>query len=182
MVILFATVMTGLAWSSSGRSRPELGIEADEVPDAGIIVRSEVLHLWLPETLGKVTSPKCQAQIIRDHEDLRRVLEHRHQENPKYAVTVRGHQVNGGYGDITFVRHPYEDPRCFQEFLDLLAGVGGRRDCDTAADFPGTSVHIIPEELLNREPSEILAELQRILDDEGRASRAQIQGFDSSRP
>ncbi|SIN72759.1 hypothetical protein SAMN05444166_0471 [Singulisphaera sp. GP187] len=140
-----ATAMTGLAGVNLNGIRPAQGNDNDEVAGAGIIVRSEVLHLWLPETFRELAySP---AQTVRDHQELRQFLEQRHLETLRYSVTTRGHQVDGGYSDIRYTRQPYEDAHQFQEFLDILAGVGGIPDHDLAAAFPGASVHFIAEAL-----------------------------------
>ncbi|WP_237722670.1 hypothetical protein [Singulisphaera acidiphila] len=160
MLILLASVMMGLIWLDSYLTRPDQGVIGDDYPGAGIVVRSKQLHFWLPETVRELASPLSQVQTLRDHKDLRRFLESRHQESLRYAVTTRAYQANGGHSDITFIRRPYEDPHYFQEFLDILAGSGGKLDGNTVADFLGASVHIISKERLNRSLSEMITERQ----------------------
>lgn len=160
MLLLFASVMMGLVWLDSYLARPDQGVVGDDYPGAGIVVRSKQLHLWLPETVRELASPQSQVQTIRDHKDLRRFLESRHQESLRYAVTTRAYQANGGHSDITFIRRPYEDPHYFQEFLEILGDSGGKQDDNMVAGFLGASVHMIPKERLNRSPSEMITEQQ----------------------
>lgn len=151
-----------IAWLSIGSTRSAPKPDTDVASGgAGIIVRSEVTHLWLPETLRALASLQSSSSPVRNHEDLRQFLEQRQRLTLQYAMTVRGHQVNGRHSDITFIRRPYEDPRCFQELLDILAIADGKPGRVTALDFTVASVHVIADERLSREPSEIIAELER---------------------
>jgi hypothetical protein len=143
MAILLVTAVAALTTANSHLPRPDQDDEAEELPGAGIIVRSEVVHLQIPETLWELACLQSQAQVVSDHNDLRLFLEQRHQTDLWYAVTTRGHQVNGGHSDITFVRHPYDDPLHFQEVLDILARAIGRTDGDTTSEYFGASVSII---------------------------------------
>lgn len=161
--VLLAAVMAGSAWLSCGSARAGQGFDRDDPPGAGTIVRSETLHLWLPETLAELRCPR--SQLPRDHRGLRRFLERRGRKELHYAVTVRGHQADGGNSDITFIRRPYEDPAHLREFLDILADFGGKPDRDTPAEFRGTPVSIIPEGRL-RTSAEVRAELRRVREEE----------------
>jgi len=114
--------------------------ETEEVPGAGIIVRSEVIQLRIPAVFRELARIQFQDQILRGHNDLRSFLERRRLQDLCYSLTTRGHQVNGGHSDITFVRHPYAEPHHFQEVLDILARTIGRTDRDTTADFSTASV------------------------------------------
>jgi hypothetical protein len=125
------------------------GLADDDGADAGIVIRTEVLHLWLPQTLLE------QAK----HRPLQQFLERQGQDNLWYALTVRGHQHNGGFADITIVRRPCNDPARLSELLDILATAGGNPPSDPKLDFSHASVHIIAEEMAHREPREVIAEL-----------------------
>ncbi|SIO40524.1 hypothetical protein SAMN05444166_4432 [Singulisphaera sp. GP187] len=161
VAILLVLVSAGLVWVSLHPAPPTQGDEYDEVPaNSGTIVRSEVIHLWLPESIRELASP--QSSVVRDPSDLRRYLERRNLQDLRYAVTIRGHQPNGDYYDIHFIRHPCESPVHFQELLNILADVSRAPGHEKAANFPGASTHDISEAVLSREPSEIIAELDRI--------------------
>lgn len=161
VVILVAAAMLAVAWFQCDRLQPPRKLNPDEIPGSGSVVQTEVVHVWMPEALRQLAGPPTEGRDARDHVDIRRLLEQRHQEHLRYAVTLRGHQVNGRHSDVTFVRRPYEDARILPEFLDTLKFVSGARNRDTGTDFSGASVHIVSEELLLREPAEIAAELQR---------------------
>jgi hypothetical protein len=145
MTILLVTAVAALTTANSQLPQPDQDDEAEALPGAGIIVRSEVVHLQIPETLWELACLQSQAQIVSDHSDLRLFLEQRHQTDLWYAVTTRGHQVNGGHSDITFVRHPYEDPHHFQEVLGILATAIGRTRGDPISEFFAASVSIISD-------------------------------------
>lgn len=159
LVLFLAALGVGLAWIDPDWNPPAPQIESAEAPDAGIIVRSEATHLWLPEALGELAIPGPWS-----HTDLRRFLELRHLEKLRYAITLRGHQVNGEYSDITFIRHPCDDPQRFQELLDILADTGVKPDRDASAGPTKTVVHIVSEQLLSREPSALIDELRRLME------------------
>jgi hypothetical protein len=143
MAILLVAAVAALTTTNSRLPRPDQDDEAEEIPGSGIIVRSEVVHLQIPETFRDLAYLQSQAQVLSNHNDLRLFLEQRHQTDLWYAVTTRGHQVNGGHSDITFVRHPYDDPHHFQEVLDILARAIGRTDDVTSSEFFAASVSII---------------------------------------
>ncbi|WP_406695404.1 hypothetical protein V5E97_30715 [Singulisphaera sp. Ch08] len=163
--ILLAAALAMIAWANVPPSGPAQGDECNEnASDSGIIVRSEVIHLWLPESLRELASPQSQVPITTNHNDLRRYLEHQNRQDPRYAVTIRGHQADGDHADVHFIRHPSENPDHFLELLNILADVRGTPGHESATNFPGASTHFISDELLNRGPSEILAEIQRSAD------------------
>jgi hypothetical protein len=128
---------------------PRQAAENVSPPGSGAIVGAEVLHLWIPEALIDLAA----------HEDLQILLEQKGQEDLWYAITVRGHQANGDPADITFIRHPYSDPANLQEFLVVLATTKGKPPADSIVDFSTAEIHVLPRELLNRDPRETLKEL-----------------------
>jgi hypothetical protein len=160
-MIVFAAGVMGLAWLSCHVTRRDQGLEPDNSPGAGIAVRSEPIHLWLPRTLTELAQRQSQSRVVRTHEELRRFLELEGREDLWYALTARGHQVNGQFVDITVIRRPYDDAPHFPELLAILATVAGDPPRHPDADFSRASVHIIAEELLNSEPREVMAELLR---------------------
>jgi hypothetical protein len=90
---------------------------------------------------------------------LQAILERRGQTDLWYALTTRGRQVNGAIADITVIRHPHRDSEHFQEFLEVLATAAGDPPHDPTLDYSGAEVHILPRELSDREPREVVEEL-----------------------
>jgi hypothetical protein len=159
MTILVATAAVGLTRFGTHVSRQAQKAEPVEAGGAGIIIRSEAVCLWLPLALSDLAKRRSQSREIRTHEDLRRFLKLQRQEHLWYALTTRGHQVNGDFIDLTIVRRPFEDPVHFPELLDILATVAGSRPCDQAGDMSNAKVYVIPDEMVKREPRQAMAEL-----------------------
>jgi hypothetical protein len=159
MGIGIVAAMIVLTHLGSHASRPDRGPEADNQPDGGIVVRSELRQIWLPVTLTELAEQQSRAPVVRDHAGLKRLLEVRDQRDLWYALTARAHQVNGGFADITVIRRPYHDPEYFPELLAVLATAAGDPPRDSDTDFSTASIHIIAEELARREPRGAIVEL-----------------------
>jgi hypothetical protein len=132
--------------------------ELENHPGSGIIVRSEVLRLWLPQTLIELAKRQTQPSRIRTHEELLRTLECLRQRDVWYALTARAHKVNGELVDLTTIRWPYRDSRYFPELLDVLALATGEPPSDPTPGFWNVSVSVLPDDSLTREPREVMRE------------------------
>jgi hypothetical protein len=161
MLIIFVDGVIGLLGVSVHVTQQDRELEPANRPGAGIIVRSEPIHLWLPQVLAELAQRQCQSTVVRSHEDLQRVLDIEDRKGLWYALTTRGHRVNGDFVDITVIRRPYDDPIHFSEMLDVLATVAGTALRNRDADYSTASVDILANELLKREPREIMTELPR---------------------
>ena len=158
MTIIFVAAVLGLICFADlvTRQGPELA-PADR-SGLGIIVRSEVLRLWMPEATEMAI---CQLQrpALQTHKELKRFLELHDQKGLWYALTARAYQANGHCVDLTFVRQPYKDSAHFPEFLAILAAADSRPPCNRTVEFSRVSVHVIAGDLSKREPREVMAEL-----------------------
>ena len=126
---------------------------------AGTVVCAEVRHLWLPKALAKLAKQPLSSRGVRSHEELQRVLKLRNEDDIWYALTVRSHQFNGGFADISMIRRPCRDLQQFLELQAVLATAAGNPPGTLAVDFSTASVCVFPNELLRREPREVVAEL-----------------------
>jgi hypothetical protein len=90
---------------------------------------------------------------------LQRLLELQDRRRLWYALTFRAHQFNGKVVDLTFIRRPYDNPRHFPEFLEILATAAGNPPRGPDADYSKASVSIIAQESSKREPRDVMAEL-----------------------
>lgn len=161
MAILLTAAVVGLAEVdslSAGRG-PES--EPPEPPGSGTVIDAEVLQVWIPETFAKVATRQPRSHVIRAHEDLRRSLDDLDERGLWYAVTIRGQQVNGAYVDMSFIRHPYDDPQHFQEAMLVLARASGTPGCEDAGCFSTASVRVISDELSRQGPAWLIARLSR---------------------
>jgi hypothetical protein len=159
VVIVFAACVIGLARLSVHVTHEAQQPDPADRSGGGIIDRFEVLRLWLPQTLAELAKRQSPLPVVQTHQGLQGVLELQGGKKLWFAMTVRGHQVNGKTVDITFIRWPYEDSSHFPELLDVLATAAGNSPCHHNADFSKASVHIIAEELLKCDPREVIAGL-----------------------
>jgi hypothetical protein len=92
--------------------------------------------------------------------DLRRFLELRSQIKLCYVVIMRGHQVDGNFANLPFVRQPYNDAEHFPEFLDVLAAAAENSWDEPTDLFSTVSVHILPEKFAERGIRDVFDEIQ----------------------
>jgi hypothetical protein len=151
MLGLIAALALGSTWLNVGASRPSRRLEADDLPGAGVIVKTEVVDLWLPETLIDLVDHRPECVLARTQQELRTTLECRGVDDLWYAYTIRCYQVNGGVGDVTFVRRPSLcESQNFAEYLNVLATAAG----NPPGRYASAEVHILPGNLSARQVRE----------------------------
>ena len=148
--------LTALATVAYDVARLDQAQEASGQPGGGIIIRSEVLRVWLPQSLIDLAKRQTQPSMIRTLEELQRILEDRNQRDVWYALTSRGHQASGEFIDLTVIRWPYRDSRYFPELLDVLAVASGHPASEPGADFSDVSISVLPDDVLEREPRDVM--------------------------
>jgi hypothetical protein len=158
-MLFIAAGLIGLACFSFYANRRDRRLEPADRAGAGIIVRSELVLVWLPETRTGLVQRLSRSRALQSHEELRRALEREENRDLWYALTTRTEQVDGEFADLTVIRRPYDDALHFVEFLDVLATVGGNPPRRPDADFSKANVRLIAEESPNRDPREIMADL-----------------------
>jgi hypothetical protein len=161
LAVVLTTAAIGFSRFASHASRPGPELEINNRPDGGFVVRREVRRLWLPEALSRLAKPQARSPLIRDHEELRQFLELQNLEDLCYALTIRMHQVNGEFAEITFIRHPYDEFHYFPELMDVLATAAGNPPPHSDAfegDFSTASVQVIPEKSWKRGFREFMVE------------------------
>ena len=159
MMMVLGGGVIGLIGLSVHIARQDTEIEPTHHSGAGMIVRSEPVHLWLPRTLTELAQRQSRSGVILSHEDLRRFLEVEGRRDLWYAMTARAYQVNGDATDITIIRWPYDDATHLPELLEILATVGGNPPHRPDADFSKATVHMIGPESQKCEPREVMAEM-----------------------
>jgi hypothetical protein len=150
IIVIFVTVVIGLTHFNALVPEPSAALEFSDAPGSGVIVRSEVIHLWLPEILVDPARHEFSALVARTHQELKKAIERQGQENLWYAITVRGHQANHVAADISFIRYPYREPENLQELMDILAIVAGSPPRSPSADYSAAIVHIMPAGMSQR--------------------------------
>lgn len=151
IVVVLVTTAIGLTQFDAAAPRPSAAPEYNDLSDSGLIVRAEVIRVWVPETLVDPTGLESPALIARTHHELKKVLERRGQENLWYAITVRAHLADHRAEDVPYIRYPYRQPEYFSELMDVLATVAGSPPCKPSADYSAATVHIMPVGMSQRE-------------------------------
>jgi hypothetical protein len=152
---------TGLTQFASSESKEAQNFAEGDQAGAGMIVRSDVLHIWVPPALIELVERQESSGVIRNHEDLKRFLELRGQEKLWYAMTTRGCQANGDLVDLSLVRRPYDEPTSFPLFQKILAAAAQNPFDDATDEFSSASIHVLTAELAKCEIRDVMAELKR---------------------
>ena len=161
MAFVIAGGMLGLTRFACHLSQKDQTLATAFEGGGGIIVRSEVLHIWLPPTLIELAKCQLSSGVIRTHDDLKQFLELRGQEKLWYAMTRRAHQSNGEIVDMPFVRQPYREPDSFGEFLMTLAEAAANSSDGAPEGLSSGSFHLLTEEFVKCEVRDVMAELKR---------------------
>ena len=169
---LIAAAAMGLAGFATHLSNQDLKLADADKPGACKLVRIEIVRVWLPSALVELVKHEPPSGVLRTHEDLRRVLEMRGQENVWYAMDVRGHHDDGLIVVIPFVRRPYSEPQFFPELLEILAKAAGNSRGEQTDQFRATVVNLLPESFLKRGPRDAVADLLDDLSPSLNAERA----------
>jgi hypothetical protein len=158
MVLAIAAGSIGLTSFASFVARQDRLAASGKDPLDAIVIRSEVIHLYLPRTLIELGNHQTQQPPLQTHEELRRSLEVQQHRDLWYALTVRGFQVNGEFADTTFIRRPYAVPDRFAEFLEIMAAATASPP-DLWKNLSSATVHLIPDEFSERDPREVITKL-----------------------
>jgi hypothetical protein len=164
VVLATALVATaiGFSWLDTRVNRAGGRLEAVDRPGSGVNVRAQVLHVWLPQSMIDIARSNSASPIAQSHQELPTALERRVEENRWYALTTRGYQANGDVADIILIRRPDREPQHFQELEDILASLAsatGDPPRDPSSRYFGAKLHILPRELIEREPRAVIEEL-----------------------
>lgn len=141
----------GLTRLAAHVSRSDPIVDAADSADGSAFDRVDVLRIWLPRTLTELARHPSRRQVMRSHENFRRFLEERHEENLWYAYIDRVYQRSGNHCDCAYVKHPYSDPFAFPELCYLLNGVAEDPPTFEAPSFANVTCSIIPDECLNQD-------------------------------
>jgi hypothetical protein len=162
MIFLIFVIVAGAiglsCFAAHVSMRNQTAAEADE-SDWGLVVRVEILRVWLPPVLSELAKQDPPTAVIRTHEELRRHLELCGQENTWYAMIWRGHNAQREFVDIPVVRQPYGEAHLFPELLELLSSAAGNSHGEPTGLYATTSFGLLPESFLKREPRAAVADL-----------------------
>jgi hypothetical protein len=158
MVIALAAGSMALTVFAQHVARVNQALDSDNHSSSARVIRVSVVQLWLPATFIELAESRITQASIRTHEQMRQVLEVEGKRDAWYALTVREHHEGGSYNDLTYIRCPYDDPRNFREYPEVLAAAAGKPSSDTAIDFSSVSVCVVPEPSPVRTPRAVICE------------------------
>jgi len=136
-----------------------LAPDAEEAPGSGIVLRIEVTTIWIPQVLLDLARRKAATLVDRSPEDLKTYLERYKREAAWYALTYRGHQVNGRFAESTQIRRLSEAADHLDELQAVMATAAGRPPRLDGRDFSRARVEVIPETLQAVDPREAITRL-----------------------
>jgi hypothetical protein len=156
MCALLGALAIGSTWLDASASRPRQPVETDDLPDSGVIVQSEIVHLWLPEALIDLADSRCSACSARARQNLCDALDCRNPDKLWYAITKQTRQRNGDLVDLTYVRQVSQiDSQNYAELVDVLAAADGH----PAREYSGADVQIVAGNLSFCQAPEVIRQL-----------------------
>jgi hypothetical protein len=143
----------GLIWAGLPTAVPA----PDALAGSGIIVKSEVIVIWMPRALHDLARHRAGPPVDRCPEELQTYLGPNHWRTGWYALRYRCHQVNGESTEITQIRRLSEAADHLDELEDVMAAAAGSPPRYEA--FSHARVKSIPDTLQAVDPREAITEL-----------------------
>jgi hypothetical protein len=141
-----------------GRLAHHVATPATET-NGGILVRSEVVSLWLHPALFDLAERPAEP-ARRSYQAFRRFAEERGIQRAWYVSTVKGFQINGQTILLTTICRPYEmDSSRFLDFSNVLDSVAGNPPGNLSINYATAKIGVIPDYLLAVDPRSALEEL-----------------------
>jgi hypothetical protein len=145
----------GLMWAGPHAEAPAPKVP----PGSGIVLRTEVAAIWIPQALRDLVRLKAGPLVDRSPAELQTYLKRNGWRTAWYALSYRGHQVNGGFGEITQIRRLSEAADHLDELHAVMATAAGRPPRFEDGDFSHARVEVIPETLRAADPREVITRL-----------------------
>jgi hypothetical protein len=129
----------------------------------GIIVRSEIVSVWLHPALLDLARHPSEYAAWRSHEDFRRYAEQHGLENAWHVITAKEFKVNGETEVLSTIRRPYDMiPAHYQDLLDVMATAAGTPPSYPSTDFSTSVVRVIPGCFLDADPRAAFDDLRML--------------------
>jgi hypothetical protein len=145
----------GLMWAGLPAEAPA----PEEPRGSGIVLRTEVTTIWMPRALRDLARHRANPPVDCSPEELQTYLGRNGWSPAWYALTYRGHQVNGAFGDITWIRRLSEAADYLDELQAVMATAAGWPPRDEGRDFSNARIEVIPETLQAVDPREAITRL-----------------------
>jgi hypothetical protein len=128
-------------------------------PGSGIVLRTEVTAIWMPRALRALARHQAGPPADSSPEELQTYLARNGWGVAWYALTYRGHQVNGESGEITQIRRLSEAADHLGELQAVMAKAAGRSPRFEGGDPSHARVEVIPDALQAVDPREAITRL-----------------------
>jgi hypothetical protein len=142
-----------------GAGPPTAARAPEGPPGTGIILRSEVTAIWMPQALRDLARHQAGSLVDRSPEELRTYLERNGWRAAWYALTYRYHQVNRESGEITQIRRLSEAADHLDELRAVMATAAGRPPRYDGLEVSHARVEVIPDALQAVDPREAITRL-----------------------
>ncbi len=159
LAALLGGAAVGLTFIAFQPTKQNAAYERLEEPGSGITVQIDLTDIWVPRQLYELARSQCANPKLASEEALKRQLRNDGLENLWFAGTLALHQPDGGISLITTIDHPCASTTTIPSLFDLLDEIGGSPKNDSSAPRSAPRVHVIPEELLSRPPSNAVNDL-----------------------
>jgi hypothetical protein len=145
----------GLIWAG-----PPTKAQAPEgPPGSGIILSTEFTAIRMPRALRDLARQQTGPPVDQSREELQTYLRRNGWSAAWYALTYRGHQVNGGYAEITQIRRLSEAADHLDELQVVMATAAGKPPRFECGDYLHARLEVIPESLQAVDPRETITRL-----------------------
>jgi hypothetical protein len=167
--------VVALMWAAPHAAAPA----PDEPPGSGIVVRTEVIAIWIPSALRDLARHQAGPRVDCSPQEVQTYLERNGWREACYALAYRGHQVNGQSSEITQIRWLDETADHLEELQAVIATAAGRPPRVGGRDYSHAMVEVIPDRLRAVESREAIIRLMTELVVGGKGSPP--GGLDSMR-
>ena len=156
---LLIVAAIGLASLASRAPGPTSGAESARPPGSGIVVRTELVDVWVPKALDKLLQDHSNNSMPVPDEIVRLAQKQNRDIDLWYAVTAHHHQVDGGETEITTIHYPLHSAREYSSLRKLFDSISAESASRPNSSMPAPRLHVIPDELLKLPPRDAIAEL-----------------------
>jgi hypothetical protein len=131
----------------------------EEPPGSGIVLRTEITAVWIPRALRDQTRRKVGLLANPSPDALQTCVRRNEWGDAWYALTYRGHQVDGRFAEITQIRPLREAVDHLEELRAVMATASGKSHFSQGADFSNARVEVIPDTLQAADPRAAITHL-----------------------
>jgi hypothetical protein len=118
-----------------------------------------VTVLWIPQVLLDLAQRETGTSTLESPAALQSELSRRGLNDAWYALTYRGYNSSGEFGEVTQIRRLSDAAARLDELQAVLPTAAGNPARSSALDFSNARVEIIPDALQAVDPREAITSL-----------------------